>query len=210
LSGKLRGAANDIGPTLTQANFVSRPAAKDEGTADSEHEGDLDPDFLAALPDDIRTEVLAQHRSAQLQRKGIDLSLHARKHRKKTADDTGLLDRHFHLPHRPAKPTFTSRKLSSLADLRDAMSAWYREFADEGPYEEDIEALVKYLKAVVVEERDMEKAVAVVKWVCWLHGEGGEELDPSIKERWDVAIQTLQEGVQQAVCERGLAPVEFE
>ena len=210
LTGKLRSAANDNGSTLTQANFVSRPAAKDEGPADSEHEADLDPDFLAALPDDIRTEVLAQHRSAQLQRKGIDLSLHARKQRKKAADDTGLLDRHFHLPPRPAKPTFTSRKLSSLVDLRDALSAWYREFGDEGPYEEDIEALVTYLKAVVVEEGDMEKAVAVVKWVCWLHGEGGEELDPSVKERWDAAIQTLQHGVQEAIGERGLAPVKFE
>jgi DNA repair protein REV1 len=210
LSGKLRSAANDNGPTLTQANFVSRPASKDEGKSDSEQEANLDPDFLAALPDDIRSEVLAQHRSAQLQRKGIDLSLHARKQKRKAADDAGPLDRHFHLPPRPVKPTFTSRKLSSLAELRDAMSAWYREFADEGPYEEDVEALVKYLRAVVVEERDMEKAVAVVKWVGWLHGEGGEDLDPSIKGRWDAAIQTLQQAVQEAVGERGLAPVNFE
>ena len=211
LSGKLRSAANDSGPTLTQANFVSRPAAKDKGKSDSEHEAaNLDPDFLAALPDDIRSEILAQHRSAQLQRKGIDLSLHARKQKRKAADDAGPLDRHFQLPPRPAKPTFTSRKLSSLADLRDAMSAWYRAFADEGPYEEDVKALVKYLKAVVVEERDMEKAVAIVKWVGWLHDEGGEDLNPSIKGRWDTAIQTLQQGVQEAVSERGLAPVSFE
>jgi DNA repair protein REV1 len=56
--------------------------------------------------------------------------------------------------------------------LREAISAWYGEFVDDGPYGEDVDALVKYLKRVVLEERDLNKAVAVVKWLGWVVNQG--------------------------------------
>jgi DNA repair protein REV1 len=207
LHGKLR-APKDESTTLTQANFVSRP---ETAAGPAEPQQELDPEFLAALPDDIRAEVLAQHRTAELQRKGgIDLSLHARKQKKKARESAAKgQPRRFTLPPRVARPTFTSRKLSTLPELREAMGAWYREFSDEGPYEEDTEALVSYLRRVVGEERDVQKAVGVVRWLTWLHSEGEGVLESGVRERWDSALENLKGGVQDAVKERGMSDVDF-
>jgi DNA repair protein REV1 len=89
------------------------------------------------------------------------------------------------------------------------MGAWYREFSDEGPYEEDTEALVSYLRRVVGEERDVQKAVGVVRWLTWLHSEGEGVLESDVRERWDGALDTLRGGVQDAVKERGMPGVNF-
>ncbi|KAK5124494.1 hypothetical protein LTR85_001711 [Meristemomyces frigidus] len=206
--------------TLTQSNFVARPLApkhlqEDGGatTTDTEAEPEeLDPEFLAALPDDLRKEVLDQQRQARLQRTGgIDLSLHQRSkaRKKKAPDEEGPLDRLLQLPPRPAKPTFTMRKLTELPDLRNAVKAWYQEFLDEGPYEEDVAALVKYLSDVVVEERDMAKAVAVVKWLAWVVEEREEGLGERVHAAWQQAVEAVKEGVQSAVQDRALGSVDL-
>ena len=203
LSSRFKTSTNDTGATLTQANFISRP------TTAAEQHSDLDPDFLAALPDDIRAEVVLQHRSAQLQRNGgISLSLHRNKLKPKVPEQKRG-PRRFTLPLKPAKPTFTARKLSSLAELREAVGKWYREFCDEGPYPEDVEALGKYLEEVVGEERDTAKAVAVVKWLDWLQGDGGGGLEDEVKLGWETAIAKLREGVNEAVMARGMPSVDF-
>ncbi|CAK4025495.1 DNA repair REV1 [Lecanosticta acicola] len=211
-----RAMGNDESSTLTQSNFVARPLRKPEEdgpSSDTEAEaGELDPDVLAALPDDLRQEVLAQQRQARLQRTGgIDLSLHQRSKvgRKKNAEDAGPLDRHFVLEPRLAKPTFTSRKLCELPDLRNAISAWFQAFDDEGPYDEDVAALVKYLKEVVLEERDLSKAVSVVKWMAWVVDEG-HEIEEDVIHVWREALGKIRHGVQDAAVERGLGKVKFE
>lgn len=214
-SGRARNTS-DIS-TLTQANFVARPASKhlqDEGATTTDTEGEreeLDPEFLAALPQDIRAEVLDQQRQTRLQRTGgIDLSMHQKPkaRKKKPPDDEGPLDRLLQLPPRPPKPTFTMKKLSELPDLRKAIRAWHQEFSDEGPYDEDVQALVKYLRDVVVEERDMGKAVAVTKWLAWIIEED-EESSFDVKEAWSEALGRVQAGVQDAVHARGLGCVDF-
>lgn len=215
LSGRTRPSGDN--PTLTQANFVARPnSRRDDGTngTDTEAEPDqLDPEFLAALPPDIRTEVLAQQRQSRLQRTGgIDLSMHQKPKSRKKKADQGPIDRILQLPPRPAKPTFTMKKLSTLPELRAAVKAWRQEFADEGPYEEDVTALVKYLRDVVMEERDMEKAVAIVRWMRWVIDEDDQEDDgdgDNIRQVWNDAVEKVQRGVQDAVSERGLGVVEF-
>lgn len=207
---------NDDSSTLTQSNFVARPLRQldnDGGpSTDTEPEvEELDADVLAALPEDLRQEVLAQQRQARLQRTGgIDLSLHQRSRasRKKQAEDEGPLDRHFTLPPRPSKPTFTSRKLCELPDLRDAVSAWFKAFDDEGPYEEDIAALIKYLEEVVADERDLNKAVSVVKWMDWVI-ESGDGLAEDVVNAWREALGKTQRGVQEAAFARGLGKVNF-
>ncbi|KAK5168792.1 deoxycytidyl transferase [Saxophila tyrrhenica] len=218
-AGKSRPPPSDV-PTLTQANFVSRPQSRhlnqpDQGaTTDSEAEPEpLDPDFLSALPADIRAEVLDQQRQAQLQRKGgIDLSLHQKPSRlrgsKAKRDDAGTIERHLQLPPQPAKPTFTARKFTELPDLRQAVKDWYSEFADEGPYGEDVEALVGYLRDVVVVERDLGKAVAVVRWVGWVIEEG-DNVGEVAREGWEKAVERVREGVQAAARERGMGTVDF-
>ncbi|KAI7342755.1 DNA repair protein [Hortaea werneckii] len=217
LRNNLRSGDN---PTLTQANFVARPNARqlqdDSGaaTTDTEGEGDqLDPEFLAALPEDVRQEVLDQQRNARLQRTGgIDLSLHrqrSRARKKKAQEEEGPSERLLQLPPRPSKPSFTSRKLSELPDLRQAVKAWYKEFSDEGPYDEDIGALANYLKLVVLEERDMGKAVAVAKWMAWVVEEGEETVSDEVNEAWMDALGRIRMEIQDAMNERGLGAIDF-
>ncbi|KAI7071702.1 hypothetical protein KC352_g42468, partial [Hortaea werneckii] len=184
-------------------------------TTDTEGEGDqLDPEFLAALPEDVRQEVLDQQRNARLQRTGgIDLSLHqqrTRARRRKAQEEEGPGDRLLQLPPRLSKPSFTSRKLSELPDLRQAVKAWYKEFSDEGPYDEDIGALANYLKLVVLEERDMGKAVAVAKWMAWVVEEGEETVSDEVSEAWIDALGRVRMGIQDAMNERGLGMIDFE
>jgi len=94
------------------------------------------------------------------------------------------------------------------------MSSWYEEFKDEGPFAEDTEALVKYLRRVVLEERDLDKAVSVVKWVGWLIGQSehdreGDGDDGQNEDAWRRALTVVQDGVQSAIKERGLGMVDF-
>ncbi|KAL8636118.1 MAG: hypothetical protein Q9228_006450, partial [Teloschistes exilis] len=107
------------------------------------------------------------------------------------------------LTPRPPKPTFTAQKLSALPDLREAMRAWVDEFRDEAPFAEDVEALVKYVQRVVKEEKDMGKAVGVVRWLVWLVGEAGG----AVGRYWAGAMARIEAGVQEAVRERGLGEV---
>lgn len=98
-----------------------------------------------------------------------------------------------------------------LSDLREAMSAWVEEFSEEGeqgPFEEDVISLGDYLGKVVSLERDLDKAVAIVEWVMYLVGDQ-EMPDAQVREGWAKAVSTLQSGVQAAVKERGLPPVDF-
>jgi DNA repair protein REV1 len=130
------------------------------------------------------------------------------------------------LPSRPEKPTFTSKKLSSLPELRDALAEWYTEFETDGPYEEDVDALVKYLRRVVLEEKDIAKAVSVAGWLTWLIENNGEddisgrdqsstgkntssETAGKSLEAWWGALQNIRHGISDAVVTRGLPPVEF-
>ncbi|KAK4498236.1 hypothetical protein PRZ48_010893 [Zasmidium cellare] len=216
LGGLSRNAVNHgESSTLTQANFVARPHLVDDsaGTDSEQEPEELDPEVLAALPEDLRQEVLAQQRQARLQRTGgIDLSLHPRSKasRKKKAEDEGPLDRHFILPPRPAKPTFTSKKLSELPDLRNAVSAWFKEFSDEAPYEDDVAALIKYLKDVVTEERDTSKAVAVVKWMAWVIDQGEDSTPKEVLDGWTEALGKTRREVQGAADGRDLGVLRFE
>ncbi|MCJ1369737.1 deoxycytidyl transferase [Loxospora ochrophaea] len=214
----------DSNPTLTQSNFIAtRPStAKSEdpqSEATASEADEISPDFLSALPDDIRREVLAQQRRDRLKKRGgIDLlpnSKHPRQPPHPQSGQTataGQSQRVLHLPARPPKPTFTTNKLTALPDLRDAIGAWFEEFNAEGPYSEDVEALVLYLQKVVGEEQDVAKAVAVAKWLGWVMEQGGvEEHEGGDGDGgpWQKALMRVQAGVQDAVTKRGMGRVEF-
>jgi DNA repair protein REV1 len=196
LLSRMRGPKPDPNSTLTQSNFLSRPA----GLA-----SEVDEEFLAALPPDIREEVLAQQREARQQKRGaFGLAVPA-KPRRNQVNVAAPQERRVRLPERPPKPTFTSRKLSSLPELRDAIDQWVEAMEGEEPDEADVEALREYLARVVQQEKDMDKAVSVVKWVGWVVG----EMDEIRREKWEIHVKRLQDGVQQAVRRRGLGMVEF-
>lgn len=232
LASKFRAVQASDNSTLTQSNFVARPRA-DEGaaatSADTTPEPDaLDPEFLAALPEDIRREVLDQQRQSRLQRTGgIDLSRHQQQRAKAAAlrkkkGEHAEPPRTLLLEPLAPKPVFTSAKLSSLPDLRGAITAWHREFRAEGPYGEDVEALARYLQDVVGKERDLGKAVSVVKWMDWVVEQGDDDDDDNdhngdFEEGSDVgqggwvkALGEIKQRVREAVKERGLGVVDLE
>jgi len=214
------------GKTLTQANFISRlnPAHSREPSADpvplanpnpnpkpiptpesrtialptKKTDTDLDPDFLAALPPDLRKEVIVEHKrtQARLARKLASLPPPPRAPR--PVQRTRI--------PRPPKPHFTTQKLSSPASLRVAIKAWVQEFADEGPYKEDVEALVRYLGKVVCEERDLGKAVGVVGWLGWCL----DSVEGVVGDEWEEAVKRVREGVDGAAKGRGMGGIGFE
>ena len=229
LASKFRAAQSSDNSTLTQSNFLARPRHDDRAatttSADTTPEPDaLDPDFLAALPEDIRREILDQQRQSRLQRTGgIDLSLHQQQQQrakkavshKRKGDQAPEEARTLLLDPLPPPPTFTSAKLSALPDLRGAIKAWHREFCSEGPYAEDVAALVRYLRDVVVKERDLGKAVGAVKWMGWVVGDDDDDAaagvsPPPSAGAWVEALEKVRKGVRAAVEERGLGWVDLE
>jgi DNA repair protein REV1 len=206
------------GKTLTQANFISRlnPAREDGhretslGPAEprglsiaprKKYKDDLDPEFLEALPEDLRKEVLLQHRQSKLRAERLALQEALPPPR------PPRIVPKIKVPRRK-NPTFTRQKLSQEKDLRKAMKEWVTEFSIEGPYKEDVGALVKYLVKVVVEERDANKAVGVVKWLSWVVDNlEGEEVDEVV---WGEALERLKEGINGAARERGMGEMSFE
>lgn len=199
--------------TLTQSNFVAnaRPSTSSKA-AGEEALADIPDDFLSALPDDIRREVLSQARRDRLQKKGgIDLTT-KRKQALNAEGKHPLGHRTLSLPPRPPKATFTAQKFTHLPGLRTAISSWFDEFRTEGPYAEDVDALVTYLGKVVTDEGDMEKAVSVGRWLGWVvdegtNGDGGSGAEAD--KVWYRAVERVQEGIQGAVKGRGLGRVVF-
>lgn len=200
--------------TLTQSNFVAnaRPGPSSSKPGAEEPAADIPDDFLSALPDDIRREVLAQARRDALQKKGgIAFTSNKKKRPLNTKGHQPTGQRTLTLPPRPPKPTFTAQKFTQLPELRGAISSWFEEFRDEGPYVEDVDALIKYLGKVVGEEGDMEKAVSVGRWLGWVVDEGVGDGSGKVEgdRVWKEAVGRVQEGVQLAVEERGLGRVHF-
>ncbi|KAI1979292.1 deoxycytidyl transferase [Ophidiomyces ophidiicola] len=215
--------------TLMQSNFIlgrpspstSLPVDEDQGGSSVIDEGieSISEDFLAALPEDIRREVVEEQRRARLQKRGGLNIPDARKPAAPKPAGRPPEQKLLHFAPPPPKPTFTSRKLSSLPDLRDAMSEWYNSFQAEGPFEEDVSALAKYLRRVILEERDVAKAVAVVKWLDWLldssddtdeDADGLSEAEQSKSlDAWKSALHRIRGDVNAAVGQRGLPLVEF-
>ncbi|KAF2124158.1 DNA repair protein [Dothidotthia symphoricarpi CBS 119687] len=197
------------GKTLTQANFISlkHPSRnRDPGPSNQEPDEDLDPNFLSALPEDLRKEVLAEHK-----RKKLSAHRLAANRQKAPPPPVVRPPKTLRVP-RPPCPTFTTQKLSREKDLRAAMKEWVRTFADEGPYPEDVAALVKYLGKVVGEERDLSKAVGVVKWLVWVVADVEEESEDEgfAGEKWNDALRRVRCGVEDAAHERGMGSVCFD
>lgn len=201
-------------PTLTQTNFLTTSRASSHEPSAADSEGELDPEFLAALPEDIRREVLEGQRRAQLKRNaGLEVTRRRGaqprakvSHQAPTEQQKG--ERTIKLAPRSARPTFTTRKLSALPELREALSAWIGDFKNDGPYSEDVEALGRYLKTVVGEEGDMAKAVGVVKWMEWLVVESRDtDAAPAMSGKWSRALEKTREVVREAVEARGLGSV---
>jgi DNA repair protein REV1 len=203
--------------TLTQSNFITsrqprtapttNPSASSPNHKESITEAPhgIDAAYLAALPPDLRAEVVEEQRRLTRHK---ELNREIRMRRRPNPSAVPKVKQVLHLPPRTPRPTFTSRKLCVLSELRDAISEWVGEFKEEGPYVEDTDALGSYLARVVTEERDLDKAVKCVQWFIWLVE---EDLDDTVEriESWRAATDRVGLAVQEAVKERGLGRVKL-
>jgi len=207
--------------TLTQANFVSRarmpsPDAFEDGVTDTDGEAgipEVDDAFLASLPESMRQEVLDQHRANQLRRSGgieVSAQSRARFKQKQKGQQQGenTIESYFLPPPQRPKPKFM-KKYSEVQDLREVIQNWVKEFANESPYNEDVDALLSYLTAVVLEEKDMSKAVKIAKWLIWVVDREVRD-STTVHEAWSEAVLQVNGAVQAAVKKRGLGPIDFE
>lgn len=195
-----------------QTNFmtgVNRRAAVDNPAAEEIEE--LDPVFLAELPEEVRRELLEDHRRRKLaQKAGLGLNLQARRgaaNRPREAASAGQTTIAF--PKAPAQVTFTATSLTSVQEVKDMLNAWHRETEDEGPHIADVEVFEKYLARVVTEERDMEKAKKLVRWLDWIIEEDELEDGHKGREGWREALAGVKRAVQTALRARGLGSMVF-
>jgi DNA repair protein REV1 len=206
-------------PTATPDPSVQVSTPRQESPA-VEEQSEVSADFLAALPEDIRQEVLEeQKRTLMLPRSRAAPGIPRPTSQQRDTPEPAPVEKRLPLPPLPERPVFTSKRLSSLPDLRDAVGAWYSAFASEGPYAEDAEVLCTYLRRVIAEEKDIDKAVSVVRWLMWLVDEDAGQQGSADNQTprsgqgvvtWAEAIATMQRSVQSALDERGLPPVDFE
>ena len=190
----------------------------------------LDPTVLLSLPPDILSEVLSHHRTTKPppQKPHLTLPPPPPNPLHPPPSTRCLLLPH---PPRPLKPPHLQR-LSTLPQLRELISSWVQEDRNtdgdgdgefEGPNEEDVDVLVRYLRDVVVIERDMGKARAVVGWfgevvaeagVELVQGREGNEVRIGIERglwEWRRAVaRAAREGVGGGCKERGVPEVGFE
>ena len=213
--GKSMNSTNSVS-TLTQSNFVAIPkATAKHDQSGSTLEEEASESFLAELPEELRLEIIAEQRRNRIKVKS-GLNLGASRKKAVVADQSSVRgleigQSRLRLPSGPERPTFTSRKLSTLSDLREAMTGWIEEFSgegEEGPFEEDVDALAEYLEKVVTIELDMEKAVSIVEWVIFVCHDR-EMSDEQLRDSWKGVLERLKNSVQGAVRTRGLPAVDF-
>ncbi|QPG99743.1 hypothetical protein C2857_002456 [Epichloe festucae Fl1] len=190
---------------VVQTTFKRR----DESPAAMEEIEELDAEFLAELPEDVRKEVVADHRR---QRMALRSGLDAPNRRQQTPDVDGRTagvggQRRIQFPAPPRKVAFSSSGVTATREIKDMIDAWHTETQDEGPHDGDLAVLKKYLSKVVKDERDLEKVVIIVKWLDILVEQDGRP--GRGQDSWRGAVQRVKRAVQSAVKERGLAPLDM-
>ncbi|KJZ73521.1 hypothetical protein HIM_07077 [Hirsutella minnesotensis 3608] len=176
----------------------------DETPAEDEVE-ELDPEFLAELPEDVRKEVIDDHQRKRLARRsGLDAP--SRRHRSPDvshAPPGG--QRRIEFPAPRKKVSFASLGVTSTREIKDMLDAWHGETRHEGPHRGDVDVFAKYVARVVLDEKDLEKAAILVKWLAVVVEQDGES--DAGQTSWRKAVDQVRDAVQDAVEQRGLAPL---
>jgi DNA repair protein REV1 len=198
--------------TLTQSNFITSHFSRSNQTDQATDQTDSDvppisPTYLAALPTPLRAEVLAEHNRKVIRAKNRKLAAEKR-HLELEAKKLRPPRRKLVLPPLEGhRPTFTRGNLCTVDELRRALGEWIQEFAKEGPYEEDAEALGVYLAKVVSDERDMSKATDTFRWLKWCVEELDTDHSAMGKKNWESVLDNIRAKVQASIKERGLGHV---
>jgi DNA repair protein REV1 len=165
----------------------------------------MDPEFLAALPEELRLEIIAENRQRCLANRGGIMA--ATLNKRQPSEPAPVGQKKLELPTREPRPTFTIRGIWKENELRSTVQLWYAEFKNEGPHSEDVQALERYLRRVVVDERDLSKARGMVKWLAWLVEE--DDTTGHGQDLWRNALESIKVSVQGAVQERGLGALDL-
>lgn len=188
---------------LMQTNFRSRINSE---PPPEEVVGELDPEFLAQLPEDVRKEVVADHRRQRLaMRSGLDAPSRRQQHGDAEAFESD--QRTIQFAPVPPKITFAKSGVTSAQEIKDMLDAWHLDTRDEGPHRRDVVVLEKYLTRVIGEERDMEKAVKIVRWLDLVVVQDGRP--GKGQDAWYKTVSGIKDVVQTAVKKRGLGPLDL-
>ncbi|KAM0345315.1 hypothetical protein ACHAPU_006714 [Fusarium lateritium] len=190
---------------LLQTNF--RPLNQIGDAFEEEPVEDLDPEFLAELPEDMRREIIEDHKTRKkAQQTGLETS--SRKH--DTPDPEGILpggQRRIQFAVVPRKISFANSGVTSTQEIKDMLDAWHAETRRNGPHRGDLDVLEKYLERVIQEERDLEKATKLVKWLDVIVEQDGKK--GRGQEVWRRSVEAIKAIVQHAVKQRGMAPLKL-
>ncbi|KAM0486851.1 hypothetical protein ACHAPX_000115 [Trichoderma viride] len=185
---------------MVQTNF--RPPGPAVETQPEEIE-ELDPAFLAELPEDVRREVIADHRRRLLAlQSGLEMPF------AKSHQETSMLpggQKTIQFPMLPPVISF-SGSVTSLPEIKDMVDAWHSQTRKAGPHKRDVDVLERYLVKVIKEERDLSKAVTLIKWLSVVVDQDG---DSRGRRAWKLAVSGIKVAMQAAVEERGLAPLQI-
>ncbi|KAL7820067.1 hypothetical protein V8C26DRAFT_394262 [Trichoderma gracile] len=185
---------------VIQTNF-RMPAA-----AEAQPEGveELDPEFLAELPEDVRKEVIADHRRRVLAlQSGLEVPV-TRSHHETNVLPGGQKTIEF--PILPPVIAF-SGSVTSASEIKDMIDAWHAQTRKAGPHKRDVDVLERYLVKVIKEERDLSKAVTLIKWLDVVVDQDG--VDSRGRRAWKLVVNGIKTTMQAAVEERGLAPLQI-
>lgn len=121
------------------------------------------------------------------------------------------------------RPTFSSFSSEKGCEKNRKMNNMRNSLG--GPNAKDVMYFATYLKRVVKEERDLAKAIGLVKWLLWIIESGPQEAvdHPSrkheitelrveqayLKQAWKDAIDNFKEAINTGARERGLGRVQF-
>ncbi|KAK7719877.1 deoxycytidyl transferase [Diaporthe eres] len=204
---RTRERQRDASAGLMQTSFVAMGNRRSALESAVEEIEELDQAFLAELPEEVRKEVVADHRRRKLAQKsglGLNLKGPGRRNAADRARETTSGQSKIAFPKPPGKVTFTATSLTSIQEVKDMLSAWHRETEDEGPHKDDVEVFERYLARVVTEERDMEKAKKLIRWLDWLVDDGE---DSRGRKGWVEAFNGVKNAVHRALEQRGLGPM---
>ena len=199
---KAQERQRDAQAGLHQTNFMG---AKDLETQESEasEPEELDADIVAALPDDLRREVLEDHRRQRLARKsGLNVSGPSRRQLTDQGEGAPGGQTKISFPPQPPKVSFGTAGFTTPAEVKSMMDTWYNRTKASGPHDDDVQVLQQYLRSVILEERNLEKATSLVKWLEWLVTSDTSQRKG--KAAWDKTLGRIKATLQGAAKERGM------
>ncbi|KAL7925053.1 hypothetical protein ACQKWADRAFT_284931 [Trichoderma austrokoningii] len=187
---------------MVQTDFRS-PGPVEEAQIEEDIE-DLDPDFLTELPENLRRDVIADYRRRLLALQlGLEIS-DLKGHRETSVLPGG--QRTIQFPMLPPVISF-SGSVTSLPEIKDMVDAWHSQTRKAGPHKRDVDVLERYLVKVIKEERDLSKAVSLIKWLSVVVDQ--DRADSRGRRAWKLAVGGIKAAMQAAVEERGLAPLQI-